>query len=291
MTNTSYPYNRQITKQVRLLEECVNMDEVNVLARFVVTTYKVTQGRINGVSELEILRVKDETTILNNILWLRSKWTDSLYPLASHLIKYSIYNNDELMNIYQSHFLEQYNETPILKEEELKTKLDDMLQYAISNKNDKMFNWLSNISSKNNRIKTILIPIISARPIDEIQSLTTELMDLAINSVDENNIESYRKYTDFLICLATRGSTAQKQYLVKLIVKMVDEKDDIQKVVSIIKSYKQLAKSYCDRIISTLNCIIEDNSDTTIIDMCSDAIEYLISLNKSVSKGKKQRSA
>lgn len=195
------------------------------------------------------------------------------------------------MNIYQSHFLEQHNEAPILKEEELKTKLDDMLQYAISNKDNKMFNWLNNISSKNNRIKTILIPIISTRPIGEIQSLPTELMDLAINSVDENNIESYRKYTDFLICLATSGSTAQKQYLVKLIVKMMDEKDDIQKVVSIIKSYKQLAKSYCDRIISTLNCIIEDNSDTTIVNMCSDAIEHLISLNKSVSKAKKQRSA
>ena len=291
MTSTPNPYNRPTIKQVRLLEECVNIDEVNVLARFVVTTYKVTQGRINGSSELEILRIKDESTILNNILWLKSKWTDSLYPLASHLIKYSIYSNDEMMNIYQSHFLEQHNEAPILKEEELKTKLDDMLQYAISNKDNKMFNWLNNISSKNNRIKTILIPIISARPIGEIQSLPTELMDLAINSVDENNIESYRKYTDFLICLATSGSTAQKQYLVKLIVKMMDEKDDIQKVVSIIKSYKQLAKSYCDRIISTLNCIIEDNSDTTIVNMCSDAIEHLISINKSAGKAKKQRSA
>lgn len=291
MTSTSNPYNRQTTKQVRLLEECVNIDEVNVLARFVVTTYKVTQGRINGSSELEILRIKDESTILNNILWLKSKWTDSLYPLASHLIKYSIYSNDELMNIYQSHFLEQHNEAPILKEEELKTKLDDMLQYAISNKDNKMFNWLNNISSKNNRIKTILIPIISARPIGEIQSLPTELMDLAINSVDENNIESYRKYTDFLRCLASSGSASQKQYLVKLIIRMLDEKEDIRKVISIIKSYKQLAKTYCDRIIATLNCIIEDNSDTTIGDMCSDAIEHLISINKSVSKVKKQRSA
>ena len=291
MNSTPNPYSRQTTKQVRLLEECVNIDEVNVLARFVVTTYKVTQGRINGSSELEILIIKDESTILNNILWLKSKWTDSLYPLASHLIKYSIYSNDELMNIYQSHFLEQYNEVPILKEEELKAKLDDMLQYAISNKDSKMFNWLNNISSKNNRIKTILIPIISARPIGEIQSLPTELMDLAINSVDENNIESYRKFTDFLRCLATSGSTAQKQYLVKLIVKMMDEKDDIQKVVSIIKSYKQLAKSYCDRIISTLNCIIEDKSDTTIVNMCSDAIEHLIAINKSAGKAKKKRSA
>ena len=150
---------------------------------------------------------------------------------------------------------------------------------------------INNISSKNNRIKTILIPIISARPIGEIQTLPNELMDLAINSVDENNIESYRKFTDFLRCLASSGSASQKQYLVKLIIKMLDEKEDIEKVISIIKSYKQLAKTYCDRIISTLNCIIEDNSDTTIIDMCIDAIEHLISLNKSVSKAKKQRSA
>ena len=291
MTSTSNPYNRQTTKQVRLLEECVNIDEINVLARFVVTTYKVTQGRINGSSELEILRIKDESTILNNILWLKSKWTDSLYPLASHLIKYSIYSNDELMNIYQSHFLEQHNEVPILKEEELRTKLDDMLQYAISNKDNNMFNWLNNISSKNNRIKTILIPIISARPIGEIQSLPTELMDLAINSVDENNIESYRKFTDFLRCLASSGSASQKQYLVKLLIKMLDEKEDIEKIISIIKSYKQLAKTYCDRIISTLKCIIEDSSDTTIVNLCNDAIEYLSAINKPANKVKKRYSA
>ena len=287
MTNTSNSYNRQTTKQVRLLEECINIDEINVLARFITTTYKVTQGRINGAAELEFLRNKDAATTLNHILWLKNKWTYSLYPLASHLIKYSIYDNDELMNIYQVHFLEQYNGTPVLKEEELAAKLDNMLQYAISNKDDMMFNWLNDISSRDNRIKTILIPIISARPIGEIQSLPKDLMDLAINSVDENNIESYKKFTDFLRCLAASGSTAQKQYLVKLIVKMLDEKDDIQKVISIIKSYKQLAKPYCDRIESTLKCIIEDTSDSTTIQLCNDAIEHLSSLNQTSRRKRK----
>ena len=186
------------------------------------------------------------------------------------------------MIIYKAHFLEEYNNAPILKEDELNNKLDNMLKYAIQHKDNKMFSWLNDISSKNNRIKTILIPIISARPIGEIQTLPKELMDLAINSVNENNIESYRKFTDFLRCLASSGSASQKQYLVKLIIRMLDEKEDIRKVISIIKSYKQLAKTYCDRIIATLNCIIEDNSDTTIDDMCSDAIEHLISINKSI---------
>ena len=288
MTSTSNPYNRQTTKQVRLLEECVNIDEVNVLARFITTTYKVTQGRINGAAELDILRIKDESTILNNILWLKSKWTDSLYPLASHLIKYSIYSNDELMNIYHSHFLEQHNEAPILKEEELKTKLDDMLQYAISNKDDKMFNWLSNVSSKSNRIKTILIPIISARPIGEIQSLPTELMDLAIDSVNQDNIDSYKQYTDFLRCLAAKGSIQQKQSLVTLIVRMLDEKkEDIQKIVSIIMSYKQLDKNQCDRIVSTLKCIVDGDDNDLSIQLCNEAIEHLYSLNKTSKRKRK----
>lgn len=292
MPNPSYSSYRQYDNQVRLLDECSDIDDVNVVARFIVTTYKVLIGRIKVDAELDVLMTKDATTTLNHILWLKNKWTDSLYPLASHLIKYSLYDNDELMAVYRLHFLDQYNDTPILKEEELKIKLGDMLQYAIQTKSDRMFNWLSDISSKDNRIKTILVPIISDRPIGEIQTLPKELMDLAINSVNENNIESYRKFTDFLRCLASSGSASQKQYLVKLIIRMLDdEKEDIRKVISIIKSYKQLAKTYCDRIIATLNCIIEDNSDTTIGDMCSDAIEHLISINKSVSKVKKQRSA
>lgn len=289
--NPNYPSYRHYDNQVRLLEECTDISDINIIARFIATTYKVTRGRINGASEFELLRTKDETTTLNNILWLKERFGYPLYRLASHLVNYSLYDNEDLMTIYQTHFLEEYNNAPILKEDELNNKLDNMLKYAIQHKDNKMFSWLNNISSKNNRIKTILIPIISARPIGEIQTLPKELMDLAINSVDENNIESYRKFTDFLRCLASSGSASQKQYLVKLIIRMLDEKEDIGKVISIIKSYKQLAKTYCDRIIATLNCIIEDNSDTTIIDMCSNAIEHLISINKSAGKAKKQRSA
>lgn len=289
MTNTSAnPYNRQATKQVRLLEECVNVDEINVLARFIATAYKVTQGRINGADELEILRAKDETVTLSNILWLKNTCGYPLYRLASHLINYSQYDNDELMNIYQAHFLEQYNDAPILKEEELNTKLDDMLQFAISNKDDKMFNWLSNVSSKSNRIKTILIPIISARPIGEIQSLPTELMDLAIDSVNQDNIDSYKQYTDFLRCLAAKGSIQQKQSLVTLIVRMLDEKkEDIQKIVSIIMSYKQLDKNQCDRIVSTLKCIVDGDDNDLSIQLCNEAIEHLYSLNKTSKRKRK----
>ena len=289
MTNTSAStYNRQTAKQVRLLDECVNIDEINVLARFITTTYKVTQGRINGADELEILRAKDETVTLSNILWLKNTCGYPLYRLASHLINYSQYDNDELMNIYQAHFLEQYNDAPILKEEELHTKLDDMLQFAISNKDDKMFNWLSNVSSKSNRIKTILIPIISARPIGEIQSLPTELMDLAIDSVNQDNIDSYKQYTDFLRCLAAKGSIQQKQSLVTLIVRMLDEKkEDIQKIVSIIMSYKQLDKNQCDRIVSTLKCIVDGDDNDLSIQLCSEAIEHLYSLNKTSKRKRK----
>ena len=291
MPDPNYPNYRHYDKQVRLLEECTDISDINIIARFIATTYKVTRGRINGASEFELLRTVDEATTFNNILWLNSRFRYPLYRLASHLLNYTLYDNEDLMNIYKAHFLEEYNNAPILKEDELNNKLDNMLKYAIQHKDNKMFSWLNDISSKNNRIKTILIPIISARPIGEIQTLPKELMDLAINSVNENNIESYRKFTDFLRCLASSGSASQKQYLVKLIIKMLDEKEDIEKIISIIKSYKQLSKTYCDRIISTLNCIIEDNSDTTIVNMCSDAIEHLIAINKSAGKAKKKRSA
>lgn len=289
--NPNYPSYRHYDNQVRLLEECTDISDINIIARFIATTYKVTRGRINGASEFELLRTKDETTTLNNILWLKERFGYPLYRLASHLVNYSLYDNEDLMTIYQAHFLEEYNNAPILREDELNNKLDNMLKYAIQYKDNKMFTWLNDISSKNNRVKTILIPIISARPIGEIQTLPNKLMDLAINSVDENNIESYRKFTDFLRCLASSGSASQKQYLVKLLIKMLDEKEDIEKIISIIKSYKQLAKTYCDRIISTLKCIIEDSSDRTIVNMCNDAIEYLSAINKPASKVKKRYSA
>ena len=147
--NPSYPNHRQYDNQVRLLDECTEVEDINVISRFITTTYKVLQGRINVIADLEILMVKDAKTTLENILWLKRTWNYSLYPLASHLIKYTLYDNEELMNIYQMHFVEQHNDAPILKEDELSDKLDNMLQYAIQNKDSKMFNWLNNISSRN----------------------------------------------------------------------------------------------------------------------------------------------
>ena len=285
--NPSYPSYRQHDKKVRLLDECTEAGDINVIARFITTTYKVILEDINVEAELEILMEKNASTTLENILWLRNTWNYSLYPLASHLIKYTLYDNKELMSTYQVHFVEQYNDAPILKEEVLKNKLDNMLKYAIQNKNDNMYNWLNNISNMSYRVRTIMISIICAKPIAEIQSLPKDLMDLAINSVNEHNIESYRKFTDFLRCLASEGSTSQKQHLVKLIIKMIDEKDDIQKIVSIIKSYKQLSKTYCARLETTLKCIMEDSSEVETSQLCIDAIAHLTSLN---TKTKKKRS-
>ena len=194
------------------------------------------------------------------------------------------------MDIYRSHFIAQYdNGSFILTEDELRKKLDNMLQYAISSNSNKIFNWLNEISAKNNRIKTMLIPIISARPIGEIQSLPKDLMDLAINSVDQNNIGSYKGFTDFLICLATEGTMLQKQILANLLVQMLDENGDHTKVISIIKAYKNLSKTYCNHLVTKLQCIIEDKKNTTNIESYNEAIEHLLALHKSTTKKKRQK--
>lgn len=290
--NKTYANHRQYDNHIRLIDECNNIDEITSLTRFIVTTYKVVLGRINIIAELDTLMSKNSQVTLKEILWLKETWGFSLYHLASHLIKYNAYDNDELMNIYKSHFVAQYDDGSfILTEEKLRRKLDDMLQYAITNNSNRMFNWLNEISGKNNRIKTMLIPIISARPIGEIQSLPKELMDLAINSVDQNNIGSYKGFTDFLICLATEGTMSQKQILANLLVQMLDENDDHTKVISIIKAYKNLSKTYCNHLVTKLQCIIEDKKNTTNIETYNEAIEHLLALHKSTikKKNKKQR--
>lgn len=288
--NPSRPNYPQYDSHVRLVDECNSIDEIDILTRFIVTTYKVVLGRINITAELDTLMSKNSEVTLNEILWLNETWKFSLYPLASHLIKYNTYDNDQLMDIYKSHFVAQCDDGSfILTEEELRQKLDNMLQYAIKNQSNKMFNWLNEISGKNNRIKTMLIPIISARPIGEIQSLPKELMDLAVNSVDQNNIGSYKKFSDFLICLATEGTMPQKQMLANLLVQMLDDNSDHTKVTSIIKAYKNLSKTYCSHLVTKLQCIIEDKKNTTSIETYNEAIEHLLALHKSTTKKKKQK--
>lgn len=275
--NPSYPYNHNYDSKVELFQECETLEELDIIAKFITTTYKVSNEQVFIEVELEKLRAKNEEITIKNILLLKEAGCH-LYPLASHLIRYSLYENRELMSVYHAYFTDEYNGGPILREDELNWKLEKMLQYAIDNKNEEVFGWLYDRSRENNRIRMSLVPIISSKSKEEIQTLPKGLMDLAINSVDEYNIESYWRFIDLLKCLATNGSKLQKQYLVKLLIKKLDEREDIQNIALIIKSFTQLTKAYADRLITTLKCIKEETTDETTIMLCNESIEHLSSI-------------
>lgn len=193
------------------------------------------------------------------------------------------------MELFADHFTAKPNNRYILSEEIIQTKLDEMLKFAIQHNSSQMFDWLNAISLKSERIKAMLIPIISEKTIADIQTLPKDLMNLAVNSINKTNIENYKKYPDFLTYLAQNGNMQQKSYLAGMFSDMLNKNENVNVVLGIIQSFNSLKQVDCkllttqiQRIMEGLDSLPDDNEYLT-------AMSYLNSLLQPSTRAKEDK--
>ncbi|MCM1150409.1 MAG: KAP family NTPase [Alistipes sp.] len=282
--HSSYPSHRSYDRFVSFVNECQDENEIETVVKFGVIAYKVSSGRISITDILDLFFDKAPDLVLKQILWLKDKWNFNLYPLAAYMLKFETYGNSNLMEIFAKHFTSKHNNKYVLSEESIRTKLDAMLDFAVQSSNTSIFDWLNTMSLKNERIKAMLISIISEKTIADIQALPKDLMNLAINSINKANIESYKKYPAFLAYLAEHGSAQQKSYLVGMFSDMLEKRDDMNSVLDIILSFKSLKQSDCNLLITQVQRITEEQGDLVDDNKYSTVINHLSSLPQSPSR-------
>lgn len=286
MPHPNYPSYQHYDSTVSFINECEDEDEIETIVRFAAITYKVSKGQISIDDILDSFIDKSSDLILNQIFWLKDRWKFSLYPLAEYMLKFEAYDNNKLMEIYADHFTSKHDNKYVLPEESIRTKLDAMLDFAVQSQNTSIFDWLNALSLKNVRIKSILISIISEKTITNIQALPKDLMNLAVDSINKTNIESYKKYPAFLTYLAVHGSTQQKTYLTGMLSGMLDKNDDVDSVLDIITSFTSLKRTDCNLLITQVQRIMEEKNDLVENNKYSTAIQHLSLLIQTSSRKK-----
>lgn len=290
MPHPSYPSHRNYDQNIRFIDECTNDDTaIETVVKFGCITYKVSSGRIAIDNIIDPFFAQSSNIILDQLLWLKNRWGFNLYPLANYILKFKSYNNDKLMELFADHFTSKPNNRYILSEEIIQTKLDEMLKFAIQHNSSQMFDWLNAISLKSERIKAMLIPIISEKTIADIQTLPKDLMNLAVNSINKTNIENYKKYPDFLTYLAQNGNMQQKSYLAGMFSDMLNKNENVNVVLGIIQSFNSLKQVDCkllttqiQRIMEGLDSLPDDNEYLT-------AMSYLNSLLQPSTRAKEDK--
>lgn len=290
MPHPSYPSHRNYDQNIRFIDECTNDDTaIETVVKFGCITYKVSSGRIAIDNIIDPFFAQSSNIILDQLLWLKNRWGFNLYPLANYILKFKSYNNDKLMELFADHFTAKPNNRYILSEEIIQTKLDEMLKFAIQHNSSQMFDWLNAISLKSERIKAMLIPIISEKTIADIQTLPKDLMNLAVNSINKTNIENYKKYPDFLTYLAQNGNMQQKSYLAGMFSDMLNKNENVNVVLGIIQSFNSLKQVDCkllttqiQRIMEGLDSLPDDNEYLT-------AMSYLNSLLQPLTRAKEDK--
>lgn len=286
MPHPSYPSHRSYDRTVSFINECTDDEEIETVVKFGVVTYKVSRGQVSITKILDSFFDKAPNLVLDQILWLKDKWEFSLYPLAEYMLKFEAYDNNKLMEIYADHFTSKRDSKYVLPEESIREKLDAILTFAGQSHNVKVFDWLNTLALKSERIKAMLISIISEKAIEDIQALPKDLMNLAVSSINKTNIESYKKYPAFLTYLAVHGSTQQKTYLTGMLSGMLDKNDDVDSVLDIITSFTSLKRTDCNLLITQVQRIMEEKNDLVENNKYSTAIQHLSLLIQTSSRKK-----
>lgn len=286
MPHPSYPLQRNYDQAVSFINECTDDASIEIIVKFLVITYKVSQGGISITKILDSFFNKAPDLVLDQILWLRDEWKFSLYPLAEYMLKFEAYDNGKLMEIYADHFTSKHDNKYVLPEESIRKKLDAILVFAGQAHNAKVFDWLNTLALKSERIKAMLISIISEKAIEDIQALPKDLMNLAINSINKTNIESYKKYPDFLAYLAEHGNPQQKSYLAGMLSDMLNKNENVVGVLNIISSFTSLKQNDRALLITQVQRTMEEQNDLVDDEKYLATIDHLKTLPQSTPRKK-----
>ena len=96
---------------------------------------------------------------------------------------------------------------------------------------------------KDNNIKPFFIEVITAKDSSYINSLPNSLLELAINSFNQENFSQFAKNTGFLSVIASKGTDEQKTEIVKMMTENINKKNNLDDTFNVLDCIV-LKKSY-----------------------------------------------
>jgi len=154
--------------------------------------------------------------------------------------------------------LKETTEQPVIDRTIIKNKLNSLLDNI---KNEEVEELIERLII-DELLKEIVTENIVGRDAQYINNLPGALLKLAVNSFTEDTASSYEENLEFLSVIASKGTSGQKNKLVKILVEHVNKKKHINETFNIFETI-ELEKDYNKRMICSALQSYKEGNETT----------------------------
>ncbi|GHT40209.1 hypothetical protein AGMMS49965_08150 [Bacteroidia bacterium] len=253
--------------QKNFVDDCIATDVyIQEITDFVINIYRITNNKTDVKNEIDKL-LKHANLDAKFLKLITKGYT--LNPILD-LIFDDDENYEEKNNFKESnrltllqHCFNQKNkeDSYVLADEKVKTKLEVLLTYAQKENSNEVFTLLETLISQE-RYKNMLTALIVTKDSTFINSLPQKLLKLAVSSFKKDNSNDYADNFDFLSIIMQHGNNNQKGYVVTILTTKLDNNTDIEKVLNLIETVNDVSLFDSSGLLySHLDKYQKDNKD------------------------------
>lgn len=237
--NQNLPIQAPFYENKNFIDECTNEKKyLQEITEFVINIYRITNNQTSVSKEID--KLVNHADLNNEFIQLINKQF-TLHPILNSIFDSINDFNDNNKLLILKHCFNQTDSKKAysIDEQKAKTKLNELLEYAQTQKSDEAFTLLETLIEQE-QYKNLLTTLIIVKDSAFINSLPHKLLELAVSSFNRDNYNDYANNFEFLSVIIKNGSNQQKRDIVKILTEKIDINQDVDKVFNLINSMEDI---------------------------------------------------
>lgn len=232
-------------------------EELHLIIDYIMHIYRISNGVIT-TNQVNKMCLHDSEYTYSKLVDLRQHGYD-LQPFHNAIMNDDDYSLSNLILLTEHCLLlKETTEQPVIDRTIIKNKLNSLLDNI---KNEEVEELIERLII-DELLKEIVTENITSREAQYINSLPGNLLELAVNSFTEDTASSYEENLEFLSVIASKGTSGQKNKLVKILVEHVNKKKHINETFNIFETI-ELEKDYNKQMICSALQSYKEGNETT----------------------------
>lgn len=232
-------------------------DKLHQIIDYIMHIYRISNGVIT-TNQVNKMCLHDSEYTYSKLVDLQQQGYD-LKPFHNAIMNDEDYSQDNLIPLTEHCLLLKDNNGQfIVDTTTIKNKLNSLLDNI---KNAEVKELIERLII-DELLKEFVTENVTSRDAQYINNLSGALLELAVNSFTEDTASLYEENLEFLSVIASKGSSGQKNELVKILVEHVNKKKHINETFNIFETI-ELEKDYNKRMICSALQSYKAGNETT----------------------------
>lgn len=232
-------------------------EKLHLIIDYIMHIYRISNGVIT-TNQVNKMCLHDSEYTYSKLVDLRQHGYD-LQPFHNAIMNDDDYSLSNLIPLTEHCLLlKETTEQPVIDRTIIKNKLNSLLDNI---KNEEVEELIERLII-DELLKEIVTENIVGRDAQYINNLPGALLKLAVNSFTEDTASSYEENLEFLSVIASKGTSGQKNKLVKILVEHVNKKKHINETFNIFETI-ELEKDYNKQMICSALQSYKEGNETT----------------------------